>query len=137
MKSRAPLSLMEQLIMLLVFALASAVCLRVFAYADSLSRTNEARDQAVLAVETCAETLKASHGDYAAAADAVSGTLQDGTVLAWYDDAFAPTEAADAAYTLTLTPVPAESPLGSAGISVTGSTGTVYEMTVCWQEVTE
>ena len=31
MKSRAPLVMMEQLVMVLVFALAAAVCVRIFA----------------------------------------------------------------------------------------------------------
>lgn len=37
-RSKAPLALMEQIIMILVFALASAVCLQAFVYADRLSR---------------------------------------------------------------------------------------------------
>ncbi len=37
MKSKAPLVLMEQIIMLLVFALAAAICLQAFIKADALS----------------------------------------------------------------------------------------------------
>ena len=38
MKNRTSLVLMEQLVMVLVFALAAAVCLTVFAEADRISR---------------------------------------------------------------------------------------------------
>ena len=48
MKSKAPLALMEQIIMVLVFALAAALCLRTFALSDRMSREGELRDGAVL-----------------------------------------------------------------------------------------
>ena len=64
MKSRAPLVMMEQLVMVLVFALAAAVCVRIFALSDRLSLENETRDRAVTAVQNAAETLKACRGNY-------------------------------------------------------------------------
>ena len=63
MKSKAPLVLMEQLVMVLVFALSAAVCLQVFALSGSLSRTCEARDRAAVIAQNAAEALK--HGDNA------------------------------------------------------------------------
>lgn len=60
MKSKAPLVLMEQLVMVLVFALSAAVCLQVFALSGGLSRTCEARDRAVVIAQNAAETLKGS-----------------------------------------------------------------------------
>ena len=59
MKSKAPLVLMEQLVMVLVFALSAAVCLQVFALSGSLSRTCEARDRAAVIAQNAAEALKA------------------------------------------------------------------------------
>ena len=38
MRSKAPLALMEQMVMVLVFALAAALCLQAFALADRISR---------------------------------------------------------------------------------------------------
>lgn len=58
MRSRTPLALMEQLVMVLVFALASAVCLKVFVNADQISRRNEAVSQAALQAQNTAEMLK-------------------------------------------------------------------------------
>ena len=60
MKSKAPLMLMEQMVMLLVFALAAALCLQAFVKADEISKQAEARDRAVLLCQTVAEELKES-----------------------------------------------------------------------------
>ena len=46
---------MEQIVMLLVFALAAAVCLRVFVLSGNLSRQGEIRGNAVTAVQNAAE----------------------------------------------------------------------------------
>ena len=83
MRSKAPLALMEQLVMALVFALSAAVCVRAFALADTQSRRSEARDRAVVAAEDLAETWKARGGDARSAASALGGTADgDGwTVL--------------------------------------------------------
>lgn len=58
MKSRASLVLMEQLLMVLVFALAAAVCLRAFAKADEISTQTARRDEAVVIAQNAAELLK-------------------------------------------------------------------------------
>ena len=73
MKSRASLSLIEQTMMLLIFALAAALCLRGFVLADTRSRTYADRDQALLCAQNAAQTLKACGGDYAAAAELCGG----------------------------------------------------------------
>lgn len=59
MKSRASLVLMEQLIMVLVFALAAALCLRCFAKAEEISVQTARRDEAVRIAQNAAELLKA------------------------------------------------------------------------------
>lgn len=62
MRSKTPLALMEQLTMVLVFALAAAMCLQVFSLSDRLSRKNEAVSQAALQSQNTAELLKSSGG---------------------------------------------------------------------------
>ena len=77
MRSRAPLALMEQLVMILVFALAAALCLQVFVFADRISARNEETDRAVLVCQNAAETLKAggpSAGGTSAALEAAGLT---------------------------------------------------------------
>ena len=59
MKSRATLTLMELLVMVLVFSLAAAVCLRLFAGAANLSQETARQDRAVVLAQNAAESLKA------------------------------------------------------------------------------
>ena len=61
MKHKASLVLMEQLIMLLVFALAAAICLGLFAGAGELSRETRQLDTGVFLAQTAAEGLKAGN----------------------------------------------------------------------------
>lgn len=101
MRSRAPLALMEQTVMVLIFALAAALCLRAFALADGISRQVEATDRAVLWAESAADTLKAREGDLSRAAAELGGRVGTGqrwTILLdenWQETAGEP------AYTLT------------------------------------
>lgn len=93
MRSKAPLAMMEQLVMVLVFALAAALCLQVFVLSDKTSRRNEARDRAVLEAQNTAEELKSLRGDFAQAAELYGGAFDgqtwgrsydaDWTVLRW------------------------------------------------------
>ena len=63
MRSRVPLALMEQMVMLLVFALAAALCLRAFVASDGLSRDSEDRDRAAILCQNAAEAVRRSKGD--------------------------------------------------------------------------
>ena len=63
MRNKAPLAMLEQLVMLLVFALAAALCLQAFALADRLSDRTERFDRAVLEAQRAAETVKHCRGD--------------------------------------------------------------------------
>lgn len=74
MRSKAPLMLMELLIMLLVFVLAAGLCLRAFAWADTASTRSAALDRAVTAAQNGAELTRHYAGDLEAAAEALGGT---------------------------------------------------------------
>ena len=60
-ESKAPLVLMEQVIMVLVFALVSAVCIQAFALARTTSLRMTERDHAMNVSQTLAETVKYPH----------------------------------------------------------------------------
>lgn len=64
MKNRASLVLLEQLILVLVFALAATVCLGAFVKASQLSGEIARKDQAVVLVQNQAEHLKAASGQW-------------------------------------------------------------------------
>ena len=136
MKSKAPLSLMEQLVMLLVFALAAALCLQVFVFSAQTSRWCEARDQAVTQVQNAAETVKASNGDLRRCASLLGGTADDRTWRIGYDENWNISET-EADYQLIITALPTEyAALGSAEVLATTEAGEeLFGVTVSWQEV--
>ena len=63
MRNKAPLALMEQMVMLLVFALAAALCLQAFVQSDRLSKESAARDRAITLCQNAAEAVRHSRGD--------------------------------------------------------------------------
>lgn len=68
MRGKAPLALMEQLVMLLVFALSGALCLQAFVASDARSQRNQDRDRAVTLCENAAEAVRHCRGDLSEAA---------------------------------------------------------------------
>ena len=129
MRSKAPLVLMEQLVMVLVFALAAALCVQVFVLSDQTSRSHEARDRAVVAAQNAAEQLERCGGDWNGSMWGVS-----------YDKAWQMCEdQSQAAYHVLVTPVESSRDLlGQAQVAVYTAEGDVlFSIPVAWQEVTE
>ena len=73
MRSKAPLALMEQMVMILVFAVASALCLQAFAQSELISRRGEDRDRAAVLCQSVAEVVRSNGGDLSAALRQVTG----------------------------------------------------------------
>ncbi len=135
MRSKTPLAMMELLVMLLVFALAAAVCVQVFVFAGADSRRDAARDRALAEVQNAAECIKSLRGDYETAARRLGGAW-DGTrwVLEW-DDAWSQTPDAGA-YRLEVLPGPETELLGRAELTVYTAAGEVLcTLQTAWQEV--
>ena len=135
MRSRAPLALMEQTVMVLIFALAAALCLRALALAAAIPRRVEPPARAVRGAEGAADTLKARNGDRPRAAGELGGEWagQRWTIL------LAETgqePGGGPAYTLTARPVQTGRPLlGRAQIDVVQKNGEcLFSLEVCWQE---
>ena len=61
--SKTPLFLMELIIMLLVFSVSAAICLRVFTGAKKIADESRRLDAAVMMAQTAAEYWKSTHGD--------------------------------------------------------------------------
>lgn len=86
-RSKAPLALMEQIIMILVFALASVVCLQAFVYSDNLSKSDAKREIAVARAQTVAEYCKANQGDLDKAGALLQGEVTaEGLVVEYAGD---------------------------------------------------
>lgn len=115
MKNKASLTLMELLVMVLVFAMAAAGCLRCFLWAAQTSREIQLQDQAVTVARNAAQAMKATGGDEAATTALV--TVPEGLVL-------------------KLHPLSPEIPgLEETEISVETDRGEVlFTLTAAWQE---
>ena len=77
MKNRTILSLIEMLIMVMVFAVAAAICLRAFVWADLTSRDSKEAAAAALKAEEAAEILQHFEGDPEAASETYGGEVSD------------------------------------------------------------
>ena len=137
MRSKAPLVLMEQMVMILVFALAAALCVQVFVLSDQTSRSNEARAQALTAAQSAAETLKHYGGDYEAAAQKLGGSWNGAMWGFSCDEDWNVGENSDAAYHVLVTPTDSGNALlGSAEVAVCTADGEwLCSLPVAWQEV--
>ena len=137
MKSKAPLALMEQMIMVLVFALAAALCLRTFALSDRLSRECELRDGGVLLAQNAAEVCKAGGGDWEYMEFVLGGEALEYGWKAFFDEELTAVAAgADAVYEVVVCPEASEMPgLGRAAVSVYDAEGALlFQLPAAWQE---
>lgn len=125
MKNKTFLPMIEQMIMILIFALAAAFCLQGFAAAGRISKRQAVLTEAVVTVQNTAEILKSSHGDFELAAEMQSGVLTAEGLQISADE-----------YTVTVCKAEEELDLlSSAQIEVVYETDILYELTVSWQEV--
>ena len=139
MKNKAPLALMEQLVMLLVFALAAGLCLQVFVLSDRMSRRNEARDYGVLAVQNTAEMMKICQGDLEECAKLLGGTACADGLQIGYDKQWDPVPPEQAEYCVRVTVVEdSVGLLGTGEVSAQTADGEhLFGVTVSWQEVAD
>lgn len=124
-KHRAPLVLIELSVMLLVLALASALCLQAFQWADRESAFHARRDQGDILIQNAAETVKAFEGDMTEAAEALNAELTDAGFSLNYEDG----------YSLQAVLTPDDDPfVGFAELRVYYDGQLLTSLTVCWQE---
>ncbi len=141
MKNKAPLPLMEQLIMILVFALTAALCLQGFSLADRMSRRHEAREKAVVMAQNTAETLKACFGDFEAACSLLGGSWDETAWKIPYDKSGNPLTTSEKTvdnpdFMILATRTTSDHDLlGTARIQVIYEEETIFEITIAWQEV--
>ena len=64
MRGKGTLSLLEQSVALLIFAVAAALCLKGFLLSETTARENALRDEAVLQARNVAEQLKYTRGEW-------------------------------------------------------------------------
>ena len=127
MKHKSPLALMEQLIMVLVFALIAAMCVGLFVKSNQTSHDTQFRDGAVLVAQNGAEAVKNCAGDLEETARVLEGTLVNGEL-------FVESEG----YLMVIKQVDSEvAGLGQAEICVSMDGILIYTLRTGWQEVGE
>ena len=125
MKNRTSLLLMEQLIMVLVFAVAAAVCLRLFGAAWQINRQTALRSEAAVMAQNGAEVIKGCAGDLEQAGAVLNGRV-NGDVLTVSGDELV----------MQVSPLPESAPgLGQAELRVLLEQEELFYLTVSWQEV--
>ena len=150
-RSKAPLAMMEQMVMLLVFALAAALCLQAFVKSDEMSKGGEARDRAVTLCQNVAEVLRSNGGDPGEALRTVTGqclTTDRGDFTARFDENWELIEpdrsfgAGEQYYFAWVSELDSGVPgLGKAEVYVEsvaptdGELTRIFELEVAWQEV--
>ncbi len=133
MNSKAPLALIGQVLMVLFFALAAAICLQAFAKSEVISRGSENRDRAAICVQNTAETLKSTHGDFEAAKAILGGRIENGVWTQRFDEAWEPAENGDR--TVTVRRGEGSETLGTAKVSAADRDGTeLFSLIAAWQE---
>ena len=86
-RSKAPLALMEQIIMILVFALAAAVCLQAFVYSNNLSVKGEQENNAASHAQEVAEYCKMYAGNLDEVQKELAGEwTRDGLRVSYEED---------------------------------------------------
>ena len=137
MKNKAPLSLIELLSMLLVFALSAALCLQVYVLSGQISRRCEARGEAATAVQNTAEVLKYCKGDASKYSVILGGNEASGCWKIGFSESWDPASLDDAFYCIGIfhedTGLPT---LGRARVSALSCDGEeLFSVIVSWQEV--
>lgn len=142
MRSKAPLLLMEQMVMLLVFALAAALCLQAFVKSDSISLDSGNRDRAATLCQSAAEAVRHCGGDMLGAAELLEAPYSydgEGSPLEiHYNEGWTACDSQEYAFCLRVNPVDSGvAGLGKAAVEVTGaeSQEVIFTLQVAWQEV--
>ena len=133
-RSKAPLALMGQLLVVLFFAVAAAICLQAFAKSEIISEQSENRDQASRICQNAAETLKSVYGDLDAAKLVIGGNVSGDSLTVRYNHKWE--EDQNGVNQLLVTIVDSgEEGLGTADLAVTDQDGVeLFRLSCAWQE---
>ena len=141
-RSKAPLAMMEQIVMLAVFALAAALCLQAFVKSDQMSKDSEARDRAMTLCQSAAEAVRHSGGDLEQAAELLgvpygAYAQEEPAFSAHYSGDWTLSDTREYAYVLRAEQLDSGvDGLGKASVKVLSASDqkVIFELEVCWQE---
>lgn len=134
--SKSALFLMEMIISILFFSLASAVCIQIFAKAHTLSRRTVNQNHAVTQAQNLAECFLALDGDLQQIVELYGACSMDASnkILVYFDNSWAPCLSEEATFQAELTSRPlSENGLYTADIIITennASNDALFSLTV-------
>lgn len=135
-ESKAPLALMEQVIMVLVFALAAALCIQAFVHARNISLHMTERDHAVNIGQTLAETVKAYGGNLEEVCKELGGSVEGKKLVLYYDSEWNTVESSeDAEFRALFQPEDNDNfcQYGRVSVSETDGDREILSLKVAWQ----
>ena len=143
MKSKSTLTLLELILMVLVFSLAAALCLRAFVWSSKTAGEDHIKAEAERNCQAVAEVLKAEHGNLNESLSKLGWSIWGGRSdipAVNFDKNWKVCDSPDGSYLLyvdvrrgTLS-----DPLGRADIYVTdGDNNEIYRLVSSWQEVAQ
>ena len=101
-RSKSTLFLIEQLIVIAVFALCAAACIAILAHSFFTAEETRDMSNALLRAENAAEAFKATGGDLDAVADIIGGEVFYDLLIVSYDSGWQLSDAYNAAYYLSI-----------------------------------
>jgi len=105
--------LIELMLGIMIFAVAAAICLKIFVTANQISDGSTELNRAVIAAQSTAECFKASGGDLSETAKLLGENFTSGETLTMHFDS----------YTVEITRVADQPGLIEGEVSVSGSSG--------------
>ncbi len=135
MKNKTPLMLIEQVVMILVLAIASAVCVRAFLWANQKSAAQIEKDNAYICAQSAAELLKHCQGEHFKVANKLDVILLGNYLRVNYDENWQICPESSK-YVLYSVPIPTENPLlGKERVTVASTDGNILaELEVAYQK---
>lgn len=133
-KNKVPLLLMEQLIMVLVFALSATFCIQAFVLSNQISKESQAKDKAVNFAQNVAEVLIENKGDMEKLEEVYGGNAEENVWKLTLDENW--NESENEAFTILVNKKDKNEYLGEAKVIVTNQKeSTLFEQNIAWQEV--
>ena len=133
-RKKVPLLLMEQLIMVFVFALTATFCIQAFVVASQISKESQAKDQAVNLAQNVIETLIATKGNLEELESIFGGNANGDNWTLTLDENWSESDISE--FTVIVNEKGGDGYLGEAKIIVKNQKESVlFEQNVAWQEV--
>ena len=106
-RSKSTLFLIEQLIVIAVFAISAVACVSILTTAFFYTNNSSATRHALIHAESSAEVYKATGGDFSAVASAMGGVIRQSEsntdiVVVYYDSNWHSSSEANAGFVMTL-----------------------------------